>query len=161
GHVRGDPLRSFRCLRRCALSIYTSDAKGSQAISARAGHSRTASARTGAGLNNVVAIVQARMSSERLPGKVLMPLGAKPVLVHVIERLRHARRVSGIVVASSDGADDDRIAEVAHAHECQVYRGSLEDVLGRYAGAAKAANADIVVRITADCPLVCGVVVDG
>ena len=90
-----------------------------------------------------------------------MPLGGKPVLVHVIERLRHARRVSSIVVASSDGADDDRIADVTRAHECQVYRGSLEDVLGRYAGAAKAANADIVVRITADCPLVCGVVVDG
>lgn len=90
-----------------------------------------------------------------------MPLGDKPVLVRVIERLRRARNVSSIVVASSDGEDDDRIADVARRLECQVYRGSLDDVLGRYSGAAKAANADVVVRITADCPLVCGVVVDG
>lgn len=107
-----------------------------------------------------VAIIQARMSSERLPGKVLKPLGGKPVLSHVIGRLRRAKLLDAVMVATSEGADDDPVAALAKAENCPVYRGSLHDVLARFAGAAQAANADIIVRVTADCPLICPEVVD-
>jgi spore coat polysaccharide biosynthesis protein SpsF len=108
----------------------------------------------------VVAIIQARMSSERLPGKVLRPLGTKPVLAHVIGRLRRASMLDSVMVATSNRPDDDAVAALAAAESCPVYRGSLNDVLARYAGAAEAAKANVVVRITADCPLVCPEVVD-
>jgi spore coat polysaccharide biosynthesis protein SpsF len=107
-----------------------------------------------------VAIIQARMSSERLPGKVLKPLSGKPVLAHVIGRLRRAQLLDAVMVATSDGADDDPVAALAKAENCPVYRGSLNDVLARFAGAAEAANADVVVRVTADCPLISPEVVD-
>lgn len=107
-----------------------------------------------------VAIIQARMSSERLPGKVLKPLGGKPVLAHVIGRLRRAKLLDAVMVATSEGADDDPVADLAKAENCPVYRGSLHDVLARFAGAAQAADADVIVRVTADCPLICPEVVD-
>jgi spore coat polysaccharide biosynthesis protein SpsF len=107
-----------------------------------------------------VAIIQARMSSERLPGKVLKPLGGKPVLAHVIGRLRRAKLLDAVMVATSDGADDNPVAALAEAEKCPVYRGSLHDVVARFAGAAQAANTDVIVRVTADCPLICPEVVD-
>jgi spore coat polysaccharide biosynthesis protein SpsF len=107
-----------------------------------------------------VAIIQARMSSERLPGKVLLPLRGIPVLTHVIGRLRRAAMLDEVVVATSDRAGDDPVAALAAAENAAVYRGSLTDVLGRYAGAAAACGADVVVRVTADCPLICPEVVD-
>lgn len=107
-----------------------------------------------------VAIIQARMSSERLPGKVLMPLGDKPVLAHVIRRLRRAARLDQVIVATSDRPDDDPVLDLATAEDCTVYRGSLGDVLARFAGAAALAEADVIVRVTADCPLICPEVID-
>lgn len=107
-----------------------------------------------------VAIIQARMSSERLPGKVLKPLSGKPVLAHVIGRLRRAKLLDAVMVATSDRADDDPVAALATTENCPVYRGSLNDVLARFSGAAQAANADVIVRVTADCPLICPEVVD-
>jgi spore coat polysaccharide biosynthesis protein SpsF len=101
-----------------------------------------------------VAIVQARMSSTRLPGKVLLPLGGGTVLGCVIARLRRARLLDKIVVATSTDPSDTVIEEWARALNVSACRGPLEDVLARYALAAKQYDADTVVRITADCPLI-------
>lgn len=108
----------------------------------------------------VVAIIQARMSSTRLPGKVLMELAGKPVLAHVVERLQACRQLNEIMVATSTDASDDVIALWCAQNEILCYRGSLLDVLDRYVMAARACRADAVVRITADCPAIDPVVVD-
>jgi spore coat polysaccharide biosynthesis protein SpsF len=102
----------------------------------------------------VVAIIQARMGSSRLPGKVLLPLDGRPVLAHVVERVRASGIFDGVVVATTDSPPDDPVARLGGKLGADVFRGSESDVLGRYAGAAKASGADIVVRITADCPLI-------
>jgi spore coat polysaccharide biosynthesis protein SpsF len=102
----------------------------------------------------VVAIVQARMGASRLPGKVLLPLAGRPVLAHVVERVRAASEVDEVVVATTEGLPDDPVAQLGSKLGARVFRGSEIDVLSRYAGAAEASNADIVVRITADCPLI-------
>ncbi|HEY3272827.1 MAG TPA: glycosyltransferase family protein [Methanocella sp.] len=102
----------------------------------------------------VVIIVQARMSSTRLPGKVLMDIEGKPMLQHIIERLKTCRNADRIVVATSDSAQDRAIVELAERCGAGSYAGSLEDVLDRYYQAAKKYGADVVVRITADCPVI-------
>ncbi len=104
--------------------------------------------------SKVVAIVQARMSSERLPGKVLANLGGRPVLEWVTKRLAHARTVDEVLVATSVDPSDDEIAEWCSEAGVRCFRGSLDDVLSRFAEAADHAEAGIVVRITADCPLI-------
>ena len=104
----------------------------------------------------VVAVVQARLGSSRLPAKVLGHLAGRPVLAHVIERVARIDGVDHIVVAIPDGAIDDPLAEyVTRSLGVALFRGSEEDVLGRYVGAAQSASADGVVRVTADCPLLC------
>ncbi|MBV9080903.1 MAG: glycosyltransferase family protein [Elusimicrobia bacterium] len=100
-----------------------------------------------------VAIIQARMRSSRLPGKVLKPLQSRPVLLHVIERVRAAAGVDAVVVATSTRPDDDAIEVEARAARAHCFRGSESDVLERYFQAAKAEGADTVVRVTSDCPL--------
>jgi spore coat polysaccharide biosynthesis protein SpsF len=109
---------------------------------------------------NVVAVIQARMGSTRLPGKVLADLAGVPMLARVVERVRRARRVDAVWVACSDPPADDPIAALASRLAAPVYRGSETDVLGRFVGAADAAGADIIVRLTADCPLLDGAVID-
>lgn len=109
---------------------------------------------------NTVAVVQARMSSSRLPGKVLLPLGGRTVLGCVVARLRRARRLDSIVIATSTDLTDLVIAEWARELGVRACRGPLDNVLARYALAAREAGADTVVRITADCPLVDPGVVD-
>jgi len=108
----------------------------------------------------VVAIVQARMSSTRLPGKVLMPLAGVPVLGHVVTRLRHCSTLEQIIVATSVDSSDDQIASWCVENRVTCYRGSLHDVLDRYYQAACLANASAVVRITADCPAIDPAIVD-
>jgi len=103
---------------------------------------------------NVVAIVQARMGSTRLPGKVLMDLGGKPVLARVVSRLRRCSRLSEIVVATTTSQPDDSIVRECQRLNAQCFRGSELDVLDRYYHAALVGNADAVVRITSDCPLI-------
>lgn len=100
-----------------------------------------------------VAIVQARMSSSRLPGKVLLPLGGKPVLWHVTERAKRVRGVDQVVVATSTEESDDIIETWCKANALECYRGPLLDVLRRYRSCASWYSADIIVRFTADCPV--------
>lgn len=101
-----------------------------------------------------VVLIQARLGSSRLPGKVLLPLAGRPVLAHVVERCRAAAGVARVVVATTDEEEDDAVAACARAGGAEVFRGSSDDVLGRCAAAAKAFPARHYVRITADCPLV-------
>jgi spore coat polysaccharide biosynthesis protein SpsF len=99
------------------------------------------------------AIIQARMSSTRLPGKVLRDLGGRPVLEWVVAAARASEAVDDVVVATSTGADDDAVEAAALAAGALVVRGALDDVLARYLLAAEFVHADVVVRLTADCPL--------
>ena len=108
----------------------------------------------------VIAIVQARMSSSRLPGKVLMPLGGLPVIYHVTRRSERANLVDKVVVATSTLPDDDEIYAWCENNRVSCFRGSLDDVLGRYYGASQAFDCDAVVRITADCPVIDPTIID-
>lgn len=101
----------------------------------------------------VAVIVQARMTSSRLPGKVLKDLGAGTTLELLCRRLRRVSEASALVIATSDDPSDDPVAETAAALGVGVARGPLEDVLERYRLAAAEVGCDAVVRITADCPL--------
>jgi spore coat polysaccharide biosynthesis protein SpsF len=102
----------------------------------------------------VVAIIQARMGSTRFPGKVLETIGRRTLLECCTQRVLQASSVDDVVIATSDLATDQPIADLARRKGWSVFRGSEADVLDRYHGAARAAEADIVVRITSDCPLV-------
>lgn len=107
-----------------------------------------------------VAIIQARCSSTRLPGKVLELLGHKTMLERVVERARASQKVHQVVVATSDEADDDAIAALCQQIGVACFRGSKTDVLARFYGAARQAAAQVVVRITADCPLLDAAILD-
>ncbi|MDH3348768.1 MAG: glycosyltransferase family protein [Desulfobulbaceae bacterium] len=101
----------------------------------------------------VVAIIQARMGSTRLPGKVMKLLAGKTVLAHVIERVLACPLLDQVVVATTELEQDDAIVTEAVRCGAAFFRGSETDVLARYYGAARAAEAEIVVRVTSDCPL--------
>jgi spore coat polysaccharide biosynthesis protein SpsF len=105
-------------------------------------------------MRRVVVIVQARMTSARLPGKVLMDLAGRPMLERQLERLGRCERADEIVLATTVNATDDPLADLAARLELRCHRGSEHDVLDRYVGAARTADADAVVRVTADCPLI-------
>jgi len=105
-------------------------------------------------MKNVVAIIQARMNASRLPGKVMLDLGGKPMLEWVVERTRRARRANEVVVATTLDPSDDPVFEFCKQKNYRVGRGSVYDVLDRYYQTAKHFQADGVVRITADCPLI-------
>ncbi|WP_148219491.1 cytidylyltransferase domain-containing protein [Azospirillum sp. B510] len=102
----------------------------------------------------IIAISQARMTSTRLPGKVLLPAAGRPLLAHHLERLSRTPGLDGVVLATTVNAADDAVADCARALDVTVFRGDEQDVLGRFAGAAALAGADLVVRVTADCPLI-------
>lgn len=101
----------------------------------------------------IVAIVQARMGSSRLPGKVLARAAGKTLLEHLVERLRHARTLSDIVIATTTQASDDPIETETIRLGVSCFRGDEDDVLARFEGAAASSHADVIVRVTADCPL--------
>lgn len=102
----------------------------------------------------VTAIIQARMGSTRLPGKVMKELFGKTVLQHVVDRVSQSKFIDDIVIATTILNRDDEIIEEAKKCGVQHFRGSEDDVLSRYYYAAKENKSDIVVRITSDCPLI-------
>jgi spore coat polysaccharide biosynthesis protein SpsF len=99
-------------------------------------------------------IIQARMGSSRLPGKVMMDIMGKPMLKHTIERLKRIKTPNTIIIATTYSKKDDIIAKLALEEKINCFRGDEEDVLMRYYQAAKEYKIDTVVRITADCPLI-------
>ena len=109
---------------------------------------------------HTVAIIQGRMGSSRLPGKVLLEIAGKPMIQHVVERTRLARSLDSVVVATTVDPSDDPVADFCAAQGVSYSRGPVHDVLDRYYQAAKAQQAEIVVRITADCPLIDPAVID-
>jgi spore coat polysaccharide biosynthesis protein SpsF len=109
----------------------------------------------------ILAVLQARMSSTRLPGKVLAHVAGAPMILRQIERLRRARTLDRIVVATSVEAGDDVLAQTLASAGVPVHRGDLRDVLGRFIGALDAFGpAETLVRLTADCPLADPTVID-
>ncbi|MCF2859366.1 glycosyltransferase family protein [Pseudoalteromonas sp. SMS1] len=107
-----------------------------------------------------VAFIQARMASSRLPGKVLKPLNGLPVILHMIERLKQASRIDSIVVVTSVNQENDVLCDTLNAAGVNVFRGSEDDVLGRFCEALKVYPAEQVVRLTADSPFICPEIVD-
>jgi len=101
-----------------------------------------------------VCTIEARMTSSRLPGKVLADAVGRPLLAHMIERLRRCPGLDEIVVATTTNSSDDPVAELADRLGAGVFRGSEEDVLGRVLGAAQAHGAELIVETTGDCPLI-------
>ena len=101
-----------------------------------------------------VATVEARMTSSRLPGKVLLPAAGRPLLEILVERLRRAPGLDGVVIATTVNAADDPISELGEKLGVGVFRGSENDVLGRVCGALRSSGADVCVEITGDCPLI-------
>lgn len=103
---------------------------------------------------NRTLIIQARTTSTRLPGKVLLPLLGQPMLAHQIERLKRCRLLDQIVVATTTNASDDPLVELARRAQVLWFRGDESDVLDRFYRAAVEHGAAVVVRVTADCPLI-------
>jgi len=108
----------------------------------------------------IVAIIQARMASTRLPDKVLLDIGDQPMLAWVVERTRMAHTIDEVVVATTTDASDDTVHAFCQGRGYPVYRGSAFDVLDRYYQAARLHHADVIVRITADCPLIDPALID-
>lgn len=101
-----------------------------------------------------VVIIQARMRSTRLPGKVLLDVAGRPLLEQQIRRMLHGSALDELVIATTSGAHDDAIVDLARRLDVGCFRGDEHDVLARYVGAARATRADIVLRVTSDCPLI-------
>ena len=107
-----------------------------------------------------IAIIQARTAASRLPGKIFMDINGKPMLSRVIERVRRAKMVDEIVIATTKDHSDDNVEQYCLENACLIFRGNAFDVLDRYYQAARHFQADLIVRITADCPLIDPSVID-
>jgi spore coat polysaccharide biosynthesis protein SpsF (cytidylyltransferase family) len=114
----------------------------------------------GGRMSRCIAFIQARMSSSRFPGKVLEPLAGIPSIVFMVHRARRAKLLDDVIVVTSSDASDNALEAGLHAHGLPCFRGDLQDVLRRYAQAATAHGATEVVRLTGDCPLIDGKVID-
>ena len=110
--------------------------------------------------SSVISIIQARIGSTRLPGKILMDIAGEPMLQRVTERALRATMLDKVVVATTDLPEDDRTVELAGNLGLDTYRGSSEDVLERYYGAAEKFGGRVIVRITSDCPLIDPKIID-
>ncbi len=104
----------------------------------------------------IVLIIQARMSSTRLPGKVLLPINGEALLWYVVNRIKCTKHIDQVVIATSTNASDDKLYIYCQKQQYTVFRGKLDDVLSRYYETAKEFKADTVIRITSDCPLIDG-----
>lgn len=102
----------------------------------------------------IIATIEARMTSSRLPGKVLMPVLEKPMLFYLVDRLRHVPSLDGIVLATTTNETDDVLETFAMNQGIYCFRGSEEDVMTRVIGAGESVNADVIVEITGDCPII-------
>ena len=111
-------------------------------------------------MSRCVAIIQARMNSSRLPGKVLMPLAGTSVLGFMAMRVKRAELIDKVVIATTDSPADDPLCDEAGKLGLSVFRGSEDDVLKRFNDAADHFDADIIIRLTADCPLMDGKLID-
>jgi spore coat polysaccharide biosynthesis protein SpsF len=108
----------------------------------------------------ILAILQARMSSSRLPGKILKPLAGQPMILRQIERVRRARSIDRLIIATSNDASDDDLAALCEDYDIECFRGDLNDVLKRFHDAAQTVRPDHVMRLTGDCPLADPEVID-
>ncbi len=111
-------------------------------------------------MSKVVATIEARMTSSRLPGKVLLPAGGEPLLATMIRRVRMSQFIDDVVVATTTNDADQPIVDLALALNAKVFRGSESDVLGRVLGALLKYEADICVELTGDCPLIDPAIID-
>jgi spore coat polysaccharide biosynthesis protein SpsF len=107
-----------------------------------------------AGKSKVVATIEARMTSTRLPGKVLLQAAGEPMMMHLLRRLRAVPSIDEIVIATTGNCTDDPIVEFARQAAVRCYRGSEEDVLARVIGAGELVQAEVLVEITGDCPVI-------
>jgi spore coat polysaccharide biosynthesis protein SpsF len=110
--------------------------------------------------NRTLAIIQARMASSRLPGKVLLDISGEPMLVRVVDRSRRAETVDEVIVATTSDPSDALVADLCAQRGYLCYRGSQHDVLDRYYQTANLHKADVIVRVTADCPIIDPDVID-
>jgi len=103
---------------------------------------------------NIIAIVQARMNSTRLPGKVMMDIMGKPMLWHIVNRLGYSKLINKVIVATSTNKENDLIEKFCIKNNIEIYRGSESDLVDRFYRVATQSTADVIVRVTADCPLI-------
>jgi len=108
----------------------------------------------------ILAVIQARMNSTRLPGKVMLPILEKPIIWHIHERLKFVKKINAICISTSTSKSDDLIANFANENGIKCYRGDENNLIVRHLGAADFFNADSIVRINADCPFVDPEIVD-
>jgi len=108
----------------------------------------------------ILAILQARYSSSRLPNKVLKPILGKPMLLHQIERIKHSQTIDKIVVATSSNVSDDPIENMCRDNGIDIFRGELDNVLDRFYQCAKLYKPEYIIRLTGDCPLIDWEIVD-
>lgn len=111
-------------------------------------------------MSKTVAIIQARMGSTRLPGKVLKPILKKQLLWHLVNRVKAAKKVDEVVVATTTNKADQKIVNFCKKNNINFFEGSEKDVLDRFYQTAKKYAADIVIRVTADCPLIDPFIID-
>jgi spore coat polysaccharide biosynthesis protein SpsF len=105
-------------------------------------------------VTGTLAIIQARMASSRLPGKVLLDICGKPMLERVLDRVKLARSIDNILVATTTDPSDEVLAEWCHEHQVDCFRGSMQDVLDRFYQAGVTYSPRYIVRVTADCPVI-------
>ena len=110
--------------------------------------------------NQAVAILQARTSSNRLPNKVLKEINGTPMILRQIDRIVRAKRISNLIVATSDNSSDDALVEILEKHGVEVSRGPLENVFLRFLAIINSEDSDCFVRLTGDCPLVMPTIID-
>lgn len=108
----------------------------------------------------IVSTIEARMTSSRLPGKVLMEVMGKPMLHYLVDRLKQVKQIDEIVLATTTNETDDVLVEFAKNEGISCYRGSELDVMGRVLEAGKSVNADVIVEICGDCPLIDPQIID-
>jgi spore coat polysaccharide biosynthesis protein SpsF len=102
----------------------------------------------------IVATIEARMTSSRLPGKVLLPANGKPMLEHLVNRLKQVKSIQEIILATTVNQTDDCLVEFAKQQSISCFRGSENDVMLRVIGAAESVGADTIVEISGDCPVI-------